>query len=150
MKRRAKRLAVGISRERRTRVWLYVCLPSTSPPQVNTSCMLTSENILAFFLRANYTYHYQAQPPAPNDVIPHDGRGNATPLFTAGARLQCICNSNKDELSAEALRGVSLVIFGSPRERFLQDEVTRSKDASLPPLLWLEIASRFNTMQPPV
>ncbi|CAM9519151.1 unnamed protein product [Ascophyllum nodosum] len=29
---------------------------------------------------------------------------------------------NKDELSAEALRGVSLVIFGSPRERFLQDE----------------------------
>lgn len=32
-------------------------------------------------------------------------------------------SSNKDELCEESLRGVALVVFGSPRERFLQEEV---------------------------
>lgn len=34
--------------------------------------------------------------------------------------------SNKDDISENALRGVSLIIFGSPRERFLQEEVSAS------------------------
>lgn len=44
--------------------------------------------------------------------------------------------SNKDELSEETLKGVSLIVFGSPRERFLQEEVIvgRVSQEELPPV----------------
>eukprot|EP00752_Nemacystus_decipiens_P018347 g16459.t1 len=50
----------------------------------------------------------------------HPGNGfkKLARRLKSGYKLQI----NKDELSEETLRGVSLIVFGSPRERFLQEE----------------------------
>ncbi len=48
-----------------------------------------------------------------------------TPLLLVLGVFRSGTTSNKDELSEDTLRGVSLIVFGSPRERFLQEEVIR-------------------------
>ncbi|CAN0195471.1 unnamed protein product, partial [Ectocarpus sp. 4 AP-2014] len=50
----------------------------------------------------------------------HPGNGfkKLARRLKSGYKLQI----NKDELSEESLRGVNLIVFGSPRERFLQEE----------------------------